>query len=312
MQFSVLRSEPLGRAPGIHEHEVEMRHIVLLFSLAVSLPLYGGGERFHGRLMVSPNGHFLQCEDHTPFFWLGDTGWELIHRLTREEALEYLRMRKDQGFNVIQTVLLSEFDGLTEPNAYGALPLAARDPLKLCHGDSATHGQYGYWDHAEYIITQAELLGMYMALLPCWGEYVIPREGRQIINTRMQAYAYGNTLGAMFRHHRNIIWVLGGDRLPDERPDGADLWRALAKGIADGTNGVDSLAGPTDYSTTFMTYHCYASSSQWFQHDPWLKMNMWGSYHSDYSLTRAYEQASADWMLAKPTLNGNRPTRNMR
>jgi hypothetical protein len=79
----------------------------------------------------------------------------------------------------------------------------------------------------------------------------------------------------------------------------------MAKGIADGTNGLTDLNGKTDYSTTLMTYHCFASSSQWFQNDEWLDFSMWGSYHSDYSITRAFEQAFADWTLPnpKPTLN---------
>ena len=40
----------------------------------------------HGRLVVSENDRFLMFEDGTPFFWLGDTAWELFHRPTKEEA----------------------------------------------------------------------------------------------------------------------------------------------------------------------------------------------------------------------------------
>jgi hypothetical protein len=55
-----------------------------------------------GRIKVSDNGHFLVNEDGAPFFWLGDTGWELFHRLNRNEALSYMKKRKEQGFNVIR------------------------------------------------------------------------------------------------------------------------------------------------------------------------------------------------------------------
>ena len=47
----------------------------------------------HGRLKVSDNKRFLVFEDGTPFFYLGDTGWELFHRLTYEEAEKYLENR---------------------------------------------------------------------------------------------------------------------------------------------------------------------------------------------------------------------------
>ena len=36
-------------------------------------------------LRVSDNKRFLVTADGRPFFWLGDTAWELFHRLTREE-----------------------------------------------------------------------------------------------------------------------------------------------------------------------------------------------------------------------------------
>ena len=70
------------------------------------------------QIKVSDNHRFLTTKDGKPFFWLGDTDWELFHRLTREEAEEFLEIRKQQGFNVIHAVALAEFEGLTKPNRY--------------------------------------------------------------------------------------------------------------------------------------------------------------------------------------------------
>jgi len=53
------------------------------------------------RLRVSSNGHFLEYADGCPFFYLGDTAWELFHRLNREEADLYLENRARKGFTVI-------------------------------------------------------------------------------------------------------------------------------------------------------------------------------------------------------------------
>ena len=47
----------------------------------------------HGPLQVSDNRWFLVHRDGTPFFYLGDTAWELFHRLNREEAGAYLADR---------------------------------------------------------------------------------------------------------------------------------------------------------------------------------------------------------------------------
>ena len=62
-----------------------------------------------GQLKVSTNGHYLVCENDSPFFWLGDTGWELFHRLTKNEIDTYLENRRKKGFNVIQAVVLAEW-----------------------------------------------------------------------------------------------------------------------------------------------------------------------------------------------------------
>lgn len=53
------------------------------------------------QLRVSDNGRFLQTVEGKPFFYLGDTAWELFHRLNREAAIRYLDKRAAQGFNVI-------------------------------------------------------------------------------------------------------------------------------------------------------------------------------------------------------------------
>ena len=41
-------------------------------------------------------------EGDKPFFWLGDTAWELFHRLDSGQADQYLKRRAEQGFTVIQ------------------------------------------------------------------------------------------------------------------------------------------------------------------------------------------------------------------
>lgn len=128
------------------------------------------------RLEVSDNQRFLTA-DGKPFFWLGDTAWELFHRLTREEAVAYLDARARQRFNVIQAVALAEFDGLDIPNAYGDLPLIDRDPLRpatTAGADPREAAAYDYWDHVEFIVDEANRRGLYVGLLPTWGRGRLP------------------------------------------------------------------------------------------------------------------------------------------
>ena len=53
------------------------------------------------RLHVSDNRRYLAYEDGRPFFYLGDTAWELFHRLDREEADTYLQDRAAKRYTVI-------------------------------------------------------------------------------------------------------------------------------------------------------------------------------------------------------------------
>src|SRR3982751_6021120 len=103
-----------------------MHPIRTLLVLALALNVACGA----ARLKVSENKHFLVTEKGEPFFYLGDTAWELFHRLNREEADQYLKDRAEQGFTVVQAVALAEFDGLKEQNPYGETPLLNNDPAK--------------------------------------------------------------------------------------------------------------------------------------------------------------------------------------
>src|SRR4051812_28865294 len=59
-------------------------------------------------LKISPNGRYFMTPDGKPFFWLGDTGWLLFSKLTREETIRYLDDRKAKGFNVIQVMVVHQ------------------------------------------------------------------------------------------------------------------------------------------------------------------------------------------------------------
>src|SRR5690242_6118388 len=117
------------------------------------------------RITVHRNRHFLMTETGQPFFWLADTAWELLHRCTRADAELYLENRRRKGFNVIQAVALAEMDGLHTPNAEGNLPLIDDDP---------TRPNEAYFRLVDAVIEMAANKGLYIALLPAWGDKVYP------------------------------------------------------------------------------------------------------------------------------------------
>lgn len=111
---------------------------------------------------MSTNNRFLQYSDGSPFFFLADTAWELLHRCTVAEAELYLRDRATKGFTVvIQTVLLAELDGLRAPDAGGRLPLVDEDPARP---------NEEYFSHVDAVFDIEQSLGLFIGLLPAWGD----------------------------------------------------------------------------------------------------------------------------------------------
>ena len=53
------------------------------------------------QLKASPDGHFLQYSDGTPFFYLADTAWMLFNKLTEDEARALFKDRAAKGFTVV-------------------------------------------------------------------------------------------------------------------------------------------------------------------------------------------------------------------
>jgi hypothetical protein len=218
----------------------------------------------HGRLKVSENNRYLIFEDGTPFFYLGDTGWELLHRLSKDETEKYLENRRSKGFTVIQAVILAELDGLNKPNSEGNRPLLDNDPLKPVEA---------YFEHVDWVIRKAAEKGLFIGLLPTWGDKVDPASwgiGPKIFNAG-NAGIYGRWLGNRYKNFPNIIWIIGGDR--EGGGSNKPIWDAMAEGI----KSVDK--------NHLMTYHPGGehSSSEWFQQSSWLDFNMCQTGHAQRS-----------------------------
>jgi hypothetical protein len=241
------------------------------------------------RLTLSSNRRFLAFSDGAPFFWLGDTAWELFHRLTLGEAELYLENRRQKGFTVIQAVVLAEFDGLNVPNPYGELPLIDHDPLQP---------NERYFEYVDRVIRLAGDQGLFVGLLPTWGDKIelLAHGVGPIIFNPDNARRYGEWIGRRYRGFENVIWINGGDR----SGGGANtaIWNALGSAI----KGVDP--------NHLMTFHPPGgggghSSSEWFHQAEWLDFNLEQSGHECRALPN-HEIISRDYALepTKPCLDG--------
>jgi hypothetical protein len=292
----------------------ELSRIVLLIAVSAVLFL---GETLHQttpalpRMEVHRDGHMLQTEDGRPFFWLGDTAWELIDHTTKEEASYYLHTRALQGFTVIQTVVLAEMDGINQPSALGQKPFLNGDP---------TRPNELYFDRVKEIADEAAADGLYVALVPIWGDKLTapwgvgPRLFR--LDNLETASAFAEYLAHKLRENTNVVWILGGDRPPrlagltseslrqqakgagfPPDQDWTPIWRAVARGL-------DNGAGRKN----LMLYHPQggADSSSVFLHDePWLSVNGMQSGHGGGHDVPVWEWIARDYAKTppKPTLD---------
>lgn len=241
-------------------------------------------------MRVSENRRFLVRPDGSPFSWFADTAWELFHRLTREEAAYYLKKRTEQGFTLIQAVVLAELAGIRQPNAYGDSPLVGEDP--------ATPNE-AYFRHVDWVVEKANGLGLVIGLLPTWGDKVGKTHGDgPPIFTQKNARAYGEFLGRRYRR-ADLVWILGGDRFVDDE-EKRQIWRSLAAGLRAGDAGTHLVTfhprGGNDVEST--------SSHAFPNPDPLLDFNMRQNGHGDR--TKTWQRIADDCARepVKPVLDG--------
>ncbi len=240
----------------------------------------------HGKLKVSENKRFLIYEDGTLFYYLGDTGWELFHRLNKDETEKYLENRRAKGFTVIQAVALAELDGLNTPNAEGNKPLINNDPLKP---------NEAYFAHVDWVIKRAQEKGIFIGLLPTWGDKVDQKWGiGPVIFNKENAFKYGQWIATRYKDYPNIIWINGGDR--DGGGDNKPIWEAIGEGI----KSVDNYH--------LITFHPWGerSSSEWFHDSKWLDFNMCQTGHGQRSYAIYKRVLVRDYNLVpvKPCFDG--------
>lgn len=239
-------------------------------------------------LRVSSNRQFLVREDGSPFFYLADNAWRIIPRLTRAELVEYFADRAAKGFTVVHVWL---FFG--DPRRPGlALHLSESGAAPLINDDPAQPNE-AYFAEVDHAVSAAAAHRLYLAVMPCWGGYVVGAKPTRIFDEE-KAAAYGSFLARRYANATNLLWLMGGNEHPFGKDgDFAAVWRAMARAIRG--RGAQQL----------MSYmgHGGAQSSQWFHHDDWLDFNMSTTgIPQDFP---NYEVIARDRALepAKPTLD---------
>ena len=253
------------------------------------------------RLRISDNKRYFVTADGAPFPWLADTVWTMPQRLKWDDAEYLMKKRKAQGFNVLQICAL-------DPERDVEMRTPAGDPALI--GGDLSRPNENYFRYLDYILDKTVEYGFYVLLLPVWGQLVVGDDWAggvyEKIVTEENAYEYARWLGTRYKDRTNILWCLGGDRMPIHKGvDYRNVWRCMAEGLAKGLTGEDvryNAPSPV-WESLLITYHaCHeaetglcSSLSYWDDSEQWIRFIMLQSGHGlepkNYELVRAeYER----------------------
>lgn len=230
-----------------------------------------------GPLRVSAHGRYLVDQGGRPFFWLGDTQWQLFRSFTLDEAEIILENRRRKGFSVLQIMVTGTGDG-TVANLAGQTPWRNNDP--------ATPNE-AYFQNVDAIIELAREKGLVLALYLAHG---VQKERVHLGNAR----TYARWVARRYQKAPNILWVFVTDNPLDEQ---LPLIRELAAGVQEG-DGVGMYCIPHSHLISYHPDPVHpALSSGEIHTESWLAFNMiqtWAYYEGIYGVvTRDYHRKPA-------------------
>jgi hypothetical protein len=188
-----------------------------------------------GPLRVSANGRYFTDSLGDPFFWLGDTQWELCRSLPLEDVRVVLEDRRKRGFSVLQVMLTGVGDG-TNPDVAGHRPWRRDNPETL---------DERYFEHVDAVLELARESGLVVAL----GIYHQLHEPRV---TAANARTYARSIAERYRDAPHLLWSM----YPKAEAGFVPVVRELAAGLQEGDEGGHLITvhpDPSPASSSFLS-----------------------------------------------------------
>jgi len=175
-------------------------------------------------LKIGTNKRYLVDQNNVPFLLQGDAAWSLIVALTKAETEQYLKNRRQKGFNTILVNLIEhKFCKNPPKNAYGEEPFTKP-------GDFSSPNEK-YFAHVDYVVKKAAEHGIQVVLAPIYLGYEGTDEGwiKEVMASSLEkCLEYGSYLGKRYEEFDNIIWHMGADFNPGIYTEHIDI---IALGI---------------------------------------------------------------------------------
>ena len=169
----------------------------------VAMPYTGDNPLYtHGSLRVSENGRYFQYQDGTPFLWIGDTNWSGPHKASMDDWEQYLSIRKDQGFNLLQVMMTNSL--AFAANAEGRQAYIGTDKIYI------DPSFFQYLDKRIEAINQHGMaFGGVLIWSASWNQQARHLNPGQTLSEE-QIILLGRYLMARYGAYHSV-WFLGGD-----------------------------------------------------------------------------------------------------
>jgi hypothetical protein len=217
-----------------------------------------------GPVQVCDNGRYFIDQDGKPFFWLGDTQWELFRSFTFDDARTILKDRKSKGFSVIQA-MITGFDDGSGANLAGQTPWINNDPK------TPNEEYFKYIDSVIQSGCENELVFALGIFHQVQTSYI----------TLANARIYAKWLARRYRNTPNIIWAM----YPKAQQEFLPVVRELAAGLQEGDGGAHIVTVHPDPSP---------ASSSFIHSEGWLDFN---SIQTWKDVDLIYPMVTADYNL---------------
>ncbi len=220
-----------------------------------------------GSIAVSDNGHYFLDKNGKPFFWQGDTEWELFRYLTAKDANALLAERKKQGFNVIQVIVNGVFP------EWGAM--AGMKPwkgMKAWRDDNPLTPDEDYFSKVDSIVAYADKINIILVI----GVYHARDCDAGRINA-LNAKQWAVWLANRYRNAGNVVFGM----YPHAEPASETIIRGTVAGILEAGGGSHLITMHPDPSP---------ASSSFMHNEFWLSFNTlqtWSTNMMNYDMVRA-------------------------
>jgi hypothetical protein len=254
---------------------------LLIFSISTMVLNYSFAQEFKTiPIKISENGHYFICKNGKPFYWQGDTEWELFRYFTASEAKALLSERKKQGFNVIQVMVNGVF-----PEWGTAMGMKPWDGLYAWKNNNPLTPDERYFQRMDSVVAIADQLDILLVI----GVYHAKDQDAGRITVE-NIKAWTSWIAKRYTGSGNIVYSM----YPHAEHASVPVVENAVQGILKSDGGhhlITMHPDPSPASSSFM----HASG--------WLSFNTLQSWSRDFM---NYDLVLSDYVRlpAKPVVNG--------